>query len=134
MLARRPPRSSPLETPELGLHRATDGTFTTLVNVGPPNPREFTEVASTGKRLQAVASATGGSVRRVQPDAGAELDIPRVVPVSSGARASGADWIGVHQADASVVRGLGILPIFAGLLGLLLLIGSFAAAWAREGR
>ncbi|MFL1874108.1 hypothetical protein ACIKT0_02595 [Hansschlegelia beijingensis] len=123
-----------LETPELGLHRATDGTFTTLVNVGPPNPREFTEVVSTGKRLQAVASATSGSVRRVQPDAGAELDIPRVVPVSSGARASGADWIGVHQADASVVRGLGILPIFAGLLGLLLLIGSFAAAWAREGR
>ena len=31
-------------------------------------------------------------------------------------------------------KGLGILPIFAGLLGLLLLLGSFAAAWAREGR
>ncbi|HVI27718.1 hypothetical protein [Hansschlegelia sp.] len=123
-----------LETPELGLHRATDGTFTTLVNVGPPNPREFTEVASTDKRLQAAASASGGSVRRIQPDAAGGLEIPRVVPVSAGARASGADWIGVRQADASVVRGLGILPIFAGLLGLLLLLGSFAAAWAREGR
>ena len=29
--------------------------------------------------------------------------------------------------DASVVRGIGVLPIFAGLIGLLLLIGSLAA-------
>jgi hypothetical protein len=36
--------------------------------------------------------------------------------------------------DASVVRGIGVLPIFAGLIGLLLLIGSLAATWAREGR
>jgi hypothetical protein len=27
-----------------------------------------------------------------------------------------------------------VLPMFAGLLGLLLLIGSLAATWAREGR
>ena len=36
--------------------------------------------------------------------------------------------------DASVVRGIGVLPMFAGLLGLLLLIGRLAATWAREGR
>lgn len=123
-----------IETPELGLHRASDGTFSTLVNVGPPNPREFTEVASTDKRLAALASATGGSTRRVEPEPGAELAVPRVVPVSAGARAFGADWIGVREADASVVRGIGILPVFAGILGLLLLVGAFAATWAREGR
>jgi hypothetical protein len=27
-----------------------------------------------------------------------------------------------------------VLPVFAGLLGLLLLIGSLAGTWAREGR
>jgi len=27
-----------------------------------------------------------------------------------------------------------VLPMFAGLLGLLLLIGSLAGTWAREGR
>jgi len=27
-----------------------------------------------------------------------------------------------------------VLPMFAGLLGLLLLIGALAATWAREGR
>ena len=33
-----------------------------------------------------------------------------------------------------VVRGIGVLPIFAGMLGLLLLIGALAMTWAREGR
>jgi len=32
------------------------------------------------------------------------------------------------------VRGIGVLPIFAGVTGLLLLIGSLAVTWAREGR
>jgi hypothetical protein len=27
-----------------------------------------------------------------------------------------------------------VLPVFAGLIGLLLLVGSLAATWAREGR
>jgi hypothetical protein len=36
--------------------------------------------------------------------------------------------------EASVVRGIGVLPIFAGLIGLLLLIGSLAITWLREGR
>jgi hypothetical protein len=27
-----------------------------------------------------------------------------------------------------------VLPVFAGLIGLLLLVGSLAAAWMREGR
>ncbi|RXF73518.1 hypothetical protein [Hansschlegelia zhihuaiae] len=122
------------ETPELGLHRAADGTFSTLVNVGPPNPREFTEVASTDRRLGPIAAATGGSVRRVEPEPGATIDVPRIVQVSAGARAFGSDWIGVREAEASVVRGIGILPVFAGVLGLLLLIGAFAVTWAREGR
>ena len=45
----------------------------------------------------------------------------------------GDDWLGLRIRDASVVRGIGVLPLFAGLIGLLLLIGSLAAAWMREG-
>jgi hypothetical protein len=41
--------------------------------------------------------------------------------------------MGVKMRDASVVRGVGVLPLFAGLIGLLLL-GAFAATWLREGR
>jgi hypothetical protein len=39
-----------------------------------------------------------------------------------------------EDARREVVRGIGVLPLFAGGLGLLLLVGSLAATWLREGR
>ncbi len=121
-----------LAVKELGLWRATDGKLTALTNVGPANPREFQEVTSTTNVLQKLAQATGGSARRLMH--GNTLDVPRVVPVRSGTRFAGDEWIGLRMRDVSVVRGIGVLPIFAGLIGLLLLIGSLATTWAREGR
>ena len=118
---------------ELGLWRATDGKLTALVNVGPANPREFAEVTSTTEVLAPLANATGGDARRIA-DASGNLTIPRIVAVRSSDTYKGDDWIGLKMRDASVVRGIGVLPVFAGLLGLLLLIGSLAATWAREGR
>ena len=50
---------------ELGLWRATDGKLTTLVNIGPANPREFAEVTSTTDVIQPLANVTGGDARRV---------------------------------------------------------------------
>jgi hypothetical protein len=123
---------SQLTVNELGLWRATDGKLTALANVGPANPREFQEVTSSTEGLRALASATGGDARRLAD--GNELNVPRVVPVRTSTRFMGDDWIGLKMRDVSVVRGIGVLPIFAGLLGLLLLIGSLAATWAREGR
>jgi hypothetical protein len=117
---------------ELGLWRATDGKLNALVNIGPANPREFTEVTSTTDVLAPIANATGGDSRRL--DDGNGLNVPRIIPVRSGDTYKGDDWIGLKMRDASVVRGIGVLPIFAGLLGLLLLIGSLAGTWAREGR
>jgi hypothetical protein len=117
---------------EMGLWRATDGKLTALVNVGPANPREFTEVTSTTDVLAPLANATGGDARRL--DNGNGTDMPRVVPVRSTDTFKGGDWIGLKMRDASVVRGIGVLPIFTGLLGMLLLLGSLALTWAREGR
>jgi len=117
---------------ELGLWRATDGKLTALTNVGPANPREFAEVTSTTEVLSALSNATGGDVRRIAD--GDRVNVPRVVPVRTSTTFKGDDWIGLKMRDASVVRGIGVLPIFAGLIGLLLLIGSLAATWAREGR
>ncbi|MGQ4273334.1 hypothetical protein [Terrihabitans sp. B22-R8] len=122
-----------LETGETGLHRAEDGTFTALTNVGTPNPREFQDVVSTADRLQPMADASGGSVRPLLAN-GDGIEVPRILVVREGTRAYGSDWIGVRQAEASVVRGLSIFPVFAGLVGLVLLIGALAAVWAREGR
>ena len=117
---------------ELGLWRATDGKLTALANVGPANPREFAEVTSTTEVLSKLASATGGDARRLME--GNSLEVPRVVPVRTSTTFKGDDWIGLKMRDISVVRGIGVLPIFAGLIGLLLLVGSLAATWAREGR
>ncbi|HXF88045.1 MAG TPA: hypothetical protein VNK48_06820 [Xanthobacteraceae bacterium] len=118
---------------ELGLWRASDGKLSALVHVGPPNPREFAEVTSSTAVLSPLTNATGGTTRRLATQ-GAEVAMPRVVAMRASDTYKGDDWIGLKLREASVVRGIGVLPIFAGLLGMLLLVGSLAATWAREGR
>jgi hypothetical protein len=117
---------------ELGLWQATDGTLKALINVGPTNPKEFSEVTSTTEMLKPLTQATGGDTRRLVEGSGIEL--PRIVPVRASSVFRGDGWMGVKMRDASVVKGVGVLPVFAGLIGLLLLLGAFAATWLREGR
>jgi hypothetical protein len=114
-----------------GLHRITSGDLSAFANVGPANPREYLQVVSTTARLAPLAEATSGSVRRVAADAS---DLPRLVASRPGAKASGDDWIGLPLPNISVARGLEVYPLFAGVLGLMILLGALAAAWAREGR
>jgi hypothetical protein len=123
---------STVEASEFGLWHATDGTLNALANVGPANPREFAEVTSTTDVLGPLANATGGDVVRIEDGSGVHL--PRIVPVRSSDTYKGDDWLGLRVREASVVRGIGVLPVFAGLIGLLLLVGSLAATWMREGR
>jgi len=117
---------------ELGLWQATDGTLKALINVGPTNPKEFSEVTSTTDMLKPLAQASGGDARRVVD--GSSIELPRIVPVRASSVFRGDGWMGVRMRDASVVKGVGVLPLFAGLIGLLLLLGGFAATWLREGR
>jgi hypothetical protein len=70
----------------------------------------------------------------VRIEDGSGIHLPRVVGVHSTDTYHGDDWIGLKIREASVVRGIGVFPVFAGLIGLLLLVGSLAATWAREGR
>jgi hypothetical protein len=121
-----------LPASELGLWAATDGTLKALINVGPTNPKEFSEVTSTTDTLKPLTQATGGNAVRVVD--GTNVELPRIVPVRSASTFAGDGWMGVRMRDASVVKGVGVLPIFAGLIGLLLLLGAFAATWMREGR
>ena len=89
-------------------------------------------MTSTTEVLAPLANATGGDVKRVEDGDGVHL--PRIVAVRSTDTYKGDDWIGLKMREATVVRGIGVLPVFAGLIGLLLLVGSLAATWAREGR
>jgi len=121
-----------IEANELGLWQATDGKLNALVNVGPANPKEFSEVTSTPETLKPLSQATGGDARRIAESG--SVTLPRIVPVRASSVYRGDGWLGVHMRDASVVRGVGVLPMFAGVIGLLLLLGAFAATWLREGR
>ena len=121
---------SSVSADELGLWRATDGKLNALVNIGPANPLEYAEVTSTTKVMQPLTDATGGGSLRL--DDGSGLNVPRIVAVRSGDTYKGDNWIGLKMRDASVVRGIGVLPVFSGMIGLLLLLGSLAGAWARE--
>ena len=120
------------ESQGTGWWQASDGKLTALINVGPVNPKEFSEVTSTTDVLRPLAQASGGDARRIFD--GGSLALPRIIPVRSTSVFQGDGWMGVKMRDASVVRGIGVLPIFSGLIGLLLLIGAFAATWLREGR
>jgi hypothetical protein len=123
---------STIEAKEFGLWRASDGKLSAIANVGPANPREFDEVTSTTEVVAPITGATGGDAVRIEDGAGVHL--PRIVGVRANDSFHGDDWIGLKMREASVVRGIGVLPVFAGLIGLLLLVGSLAATWAREGR
>ncbi len=118
---------------ELGLYRLTDGTLTVLANVGPENPRELQDVVSTTGRLQPLADATGGSVRRIA-GTGEDIAMPRLVALHDSPSYGGVDYIGIRRTDSSIVRGVGVVPIAIGLAGLLLLLGSTILSWLWEGQ
>src|SRR6202043_2649307 len=94
---------STIPASELGLWQATDGTLKALINVGPTNPKEFSEVTSTTEALKPLAQATGGDARRIADSSGVEL--PRIVPVRASSIFHGDGWMGVKMRDASVVKG-----------------------------
>ena len=122
-----------IEANELGLWRATDGKLTALANVGPANPREF-DRGHLDHRCGRRRSPARPAAMRCASRTARGVHLPRIVGVRASDSFHGDDWIGLKMREASVVRGIGVLPVFAGLIGLLLLVGSLAATWAREGR
>ena len=119
---------------EFGLYKLSDGELSTLVNVGPENPREFQDVVSTSDQLKPLAQATGGTVRRISAGAGDAITLPRFVAMRDSPLYGGADYVGVKRTGASVVTGVGVAPLAMGFLGLIALLGSVLAGWLWEGR
>ncbi|WP_334174704.1 hypothetical protein [Pseudoxanthobacter sp.] len=115
-----------------GLYVASDGTRKALAHVGPPNPRELTDVRSTESVLAPVAAATGGTIRRIRADDGG-ADMPRLAFLHNAGRYGGSDWIALKTTEASVLQGLTRLPLLSGVAGLAVLIGLVALTWLAEG-
>ena len=82
------------------------------------------EAAGAGDRRRCPARRRRRQRRPAAHRAGARR------PASSAATAGWA----CGCATPAWSRGVGVLPMFAGLIGLLLLLGAFAATWLREGK
>lgn len=123
---------APLQTAESGIYRIVHGDKTVLAHVGPVNPREFTDPRSSTEVLARIAQATGGTVRRIAAEG--TLDVPRIAAVRSGDVFSGPGWIGIKPTEATVLTSIDATPLFAGLIGLALLLGGLGLAWYRESR
>ncbi len=122
-----------MPTTETGLFTVAEGDRTALVHVGPQNPKEYTDVLSTTEKLAGLVSQTGGQALRLS-DVGGDISVPRVVPLRRAAQYSGNGWIGLKTTEASILNGVDRYPLFAGLLGLALLLGLVSLTWYREGR
>ncbi|MDZ5697967.1 hypothetical protein [Chelativorans sp. M5D2P16] len=123
-----------MEVDEIGLHQVENGELSTLAHVGPVNAPEFADTISTEDVLAPVAEETGGSVRRLQGGVGG-ITLPNIVPVRANATtAAGRDWMGLRTTNDSVLKSVKRVPLFAGFLGLGLLLLAIGAMWYREGR
>ncbi len=113
----------------LGLYRITDGEHTTLAKVGPANPRELASITRTTQLLKPVVEASSGSFHLI-----GDRSYPRITAISENGTRSGTTWLGLIDRNASLLSGVTRIPVFAGLLGLALLVFSISAMWFREGR
>jgi hypothetical protein len=113
---------------ELGLYRATDGTFSAVAASGPLNPKEVADMRATDAILKAPAEATGGSVRWLADG------MPSIRRTSPGSNASGDDWIGLRANGAYRVTSVEQQPLLPAWLALLLILGTLLVAWRWEGR
>ncbi|MGO8914404.1 MAG: hypothetical protein ACLQJR_00685 [Stellaceae bacterium] len=121
--------SGSLPITESGLYRISDGTRTALAAAGALNPIELADVRTTDAKLRPAAQATGGGIYWVGP--GALPDLRRVEPDRTSA---GRSWMGFRANGDYIVTGVKEIPLLPGVLALLLALGTFIAAWRREGR
>lgn len=114
-----------------GLYKAENGELVNWLNIGQANPREFRRVVSTTALLAPFAESTGGSARRLQP--GDSLVIPKFADIRSGSKYAGEDYMGLRPTQASLLKGVSVMPLGLGMIGLALLLLPLILTWGAEG-
>lgn len=120
-----------MDARDLGLYRISQGDLTAVAAAGPLNPVEFADVRATDKLVKPITSATGGGTYWVGKGA---KDTPGLRAIRPGKDAAGDNWAGLQHNDQYFVRAVQQVPLLGGPLALLLVLGSLAMAWWREGR
>lgn len=118
--------------PEPGLYRLRDGELRRVLALGPAAPREFERTVATGKDLEPLAEATGGTVHHLSEG------VPNLRMVSQGQQAYGRgvarDWIAITPRESATVTGLERKPLLPGWVWLILIAGLTLMGWLAEGR
>ena len=84
--------------------------------------------------LRPLAEATGGTVRRIGSGGNGDVVLPRLVAMRESPVYGGSDYAAIKRNGASEVKGVGVMPLAIGFLGLLVLLGSVVSGWLYEGR
>ena len=122
-----------IETEEVGLFEIANGDLTALAHVGAVDSPEFRATVSTTEVLTPLAAETGGRVARLSDEEG-NLSLPTILPVRGAVRDAGEGRLPLRITDESVLTGVNRYPLFAGFLGLAVLLMAFGSMWYREGR
>lgn len=115
---------------EFGLIEISDGELSALAHIGAVDAPEFRAAVSTTEPMAAIAKQTGGIVSRINQDAS---NLPQILPVRSTISDSGGR-LALRSSSETVLLGVRSVPLFAGFLGLGLLILALGGTWFREGR
>jgi hypothetical protein len=114
---------------EDGLWRISDGERTAYATPRPIAEIELAEMRATDALLAPIAAATGGAVQWLAHDG-----LPELRRVDPERRTAGRGWIGLLRNDGHLVTGVSERQMLPAWLALLLLLGTAALAWWREGK
>ena len=117
-----------IETSEIGLFRVANGDLNTLTHVGPVNAPEYMSTISTAGLLGPLVKASGGSIGRVTGG------LPDIRVTRGRIEADAPRWMSLRATGETTLRSVSRLPLFAGFLGLGLLLIAIGSMWYREGR
>ncbi|MBU2582497.1 MAG: hypothetical protein KJ622_12340 [Alphaproteobacteria bacterium] len=116
------------------------GKLTAVAYAGTEDPREMSEVTATVEKLKPITNATGGGEYWTKStgllaagDPGA-VTVPRVSMLKNAHIFAGSGWLGLHDREAYITRGVKLTPMMTGFAALAALLGLLSLAWWREGR
>ncbi len=117
-----------IEAPESGLYKLNDGKRSAVAAVGETNPREFSDVLTTGEILAPPVKASGGGIFWLADG----LPDPR--RVKPGNDAFGRSWLGLYAHGGYTVTGVDRIALMPGWFAVVLIIGLLLLGWRQEGR
>ena len=89
--------------------------------------------APATEKLAPLAKASKGIVKRLD-DGNGDITLPQILTVRGQVRLDDPDRMVIRMTDETALKGVTSLPLFAGFLGLGLMMLAIGSTWWREGR